>query len=338
MSDKPIELQILEQLDSIYSKENLAKNAFFREMTEQDPDHWVSLKKFSVIKQFKGLVQGNVDLLIQAAEQSNGRFEVNEDKTKLRKVPGAQDEVTETDKENEEASKPDEKVLDYWRQQNLRSIYAKGFPESLDESGYTALSDFFKEQGRVLTLKMRKDDDKKFKGSVFVEFDSPDTVKQVLEKKLEYKGQPLTMMLKQDYIDMKAKEKFQGVDFQHSNDKKRRNNFMIQYEGAGDMGFRDIRELISKKTPVGTVEKLSEPGTGVLELKEMTPDAFLELLGPEHKLEGMTFKLADMEAREVMKKSFQQKRGFKGGRGGGRGGRGGRGGGRGRPQKKQRTD
>lgn len=46
---------------------------------------------------------------------------------------------------------------------------------------------------------------------------------------------------RQDYIDMKAKEKFQGVDFQHSNDKKRRNNFMIQYEGAGDMGFRDIR-------------------------------------------------------------------------------------------------
>lgn len=44
-----------------------------------------------------------------------------------------------------------------------------------------------------------------------------------------------------------------------------------------------------------------------------------------------------VEAREVMKKSSQQKRGFKGGRGGGRG-RGGRGGGRGRPQKKQRTD
>lgn len=84
----------------------------------------VSLKKFSVIKQFKGLVQGNIDLLIQAAEQSNGRFEVNEDKTKLRKVPGAQDEVAETDKENEGASKPDEKVLDYWRQQNLRSVYA----------------------------------------------------------------------------------------------------------------------------------------------------------------------------------------------------------------------
>lgn len=39
MSDKPIELQILDQLDAIYSKENLAKNAFFKEMTEQDPDH-----------------------------------------------------------------------------------------------------------------------------------------------------------------------------------------------------------------------------------------------------------------------------------------------------------
>ena len=66
-------------------------------------------------------MQGNVDLLIQAAEQSNGRFEVNEETTKLRNVPSdADDEATET----EETSKPDEKVLDYWRQQNTRSIYA----------------------------------------------------------------------------------------------------------------------------------------------------------------------------------------------------------------------
>lgn len=41
---------------------------------------------------------------------------------------------------------------------------------------------------------------------------------------------------------MKAKEKYQGAEFQHSNDKKRRNNsYMIQYEGAIDMSFRDIR-------------------------------------------------------------------------------------------------
>ena len=39
-----------------------------------------------------------------------------------------------------------------------------------------------------------------------------------------------------------------------------------------------------------------------------------------------------VDAREIMRKSFQQKRGgFKGGRGGGRGGRG-------RPHKRQRKD
>lgn len=75
-----------------------------------------------MIKQFKGLVQGNVDLLIQAAEQSNGRFEVNEDKTKLRKAPGAEEEQEAETKE--QVAKPDEKMLDYWRQQNTRSIYA----------------------------------------------------------------------------------------------------------------------------------------------------------------------------------------------------------------------
>lgn len=67
-------------------------------------------------------MQGNVDLLIQAAEQSNGRFEVNEDKTKLRKAPGAEEEQEAETKE--QVAKPDEKMLDYWRQQNTRSIYA----------------------------------------------------------------------------------------------------------------------------------------------------------------------------------------------------------------------
>lgn len=91
-------------------------------MSEADFTVGVSLKKFSVIKQFKGLVQGNVDLLIQAAEQSNGRFQVNEDKTKLRKAPGAEEEQEAETKE--QVAKPDEKMLDYWRQQNTRSIYA----------------------------------------------------------------------------------------------------------------------------------------------------------------------------------------------------------------------
>jgi hypothetical protein len=37
MSDS-IEKQVLEQLEQIYAPDNLAKDTFFREMTEQDPE------------------------------------------------------------------------------------------------------------------------------------------------------------------------------------------------------------------------------------------------------------------------------------------------------------
>merc|ERR1712093_84300 len=112
----------------------------------------------------------------------------------------------------------------------VRSIYAKGFPEEETTGNNNArdgrrggqqhstrtqqeLEKFFGSLGvgKVNAVRMRRDEQKKFKGSVFVEFATLESAKAFLELDPipTYPGQdkPLEVMSKKAYVDMKAKEK-----------------------------------------------------------------------------------------------------------------------------------
>ncbi|KAK9900873.1 hypothetical protein P389DRAFT_208292 [Cystobasidium minutum MCA 4210] len=110
--------------------------------------------------------------------------------------------------------------------QMSRSVYVKGFPEEEqksndrnDRGGYVSsqlqkdLERWFESLGlgKVNAVRMRRDDQKHFKQSVFVEFATIESAKALVEldPKPTYKGQtePVEVMFKKDYIDMKAKEK-----------------------------------------------------------------------------------------------------------------------------------
>lgn len=113
-----------------------------------------------------------------------------------------------------------------------RSVYAKGFPDEEEQQqerdgkdrkgggGNYAFSELQKSLetwfeslncGRVNAVRMRRDEKKKFKNSVFVEFATEESAQTflALDPKPTYFGQsePLEAMSKKDYIDMKAKEK-----------------------------------------------------------------------------------------------------------------------------------
>lgn len=101
-----------------------------------------------------------------------------------------------------------------------RSIYAKGFPDETD-SLQKDLEKFFAHFGHINAVRMRRDEKaspKTFKGSVFVEFASMDDVQKILKRvqdgeQIRYKSanaEPLQIMSKDDYCQMKMKEK--GID------------------------------------------------------------------------------------------------------------------------------
>jgi SWI/SNF-related matrix-associated actin-dependent regulator of chromatin subfamily A member 5 len=79
----------------------------------------ITLKKLSLIKRFKSLINGDVSILVAAANMAPEKFEINEDQTKLRALSSAESEDTKPT-EDERL----ENVKGYWLTQNQRSIYA----------------------------------------------------------------------------------------------------------------------------------------------------------------------------------------------------------------------
>lgn len=198
------------------------------------------------------------------------------------------------------------------------------------------LKEFYGKFGRVLSLKFRREGDKKyegkFKGSIFVEFESQEIAERVVAEATEYDGKELLTMIKGDYVDMKKREKYQDQEFEFKETKKR-HRYLIEYKNAKDTQFSDIKQIVKAITPVGRVEKLKEAGSGVLEIFEITPEEFLSKLG-EQNAEGIQFMLCSAEARKHFLEC-QDKVKHRHGKGG-RGGHGFRG--KKRPQERQQDD
>ncbi|KAI9499283.1 hypothetical protein BDB00DRAFT_866768 [Zychaea mexicana] len=292
---------VLAELKNIYNPDNLKKNAFFRELMEQDPERWISLKKISVIKAMKPLVNGDINLLIRAAESSDGEFEINEQKTKLRNSTMPEEE------EKASAEEQVEKFEDHLMTVNKKSIYAKGFSED-SEPSRKDLGALFAPFGRVMHIKYRRDDEKKFKGSVFVEFENTDIAQSVVAKGIE-----------SEYVEMKSKEKYADQSFKHDN--AHNGLAFVEYEGAGDMRVEAIKDLLS---PLGVtvvhVYQKKGHGKGVVQLEGLWVEEFLAKLD-DNKLGELTFEAADDEGRNACRDDKQQLIKRLKARSGGRGGR-----------------
>ncbi|KAI7905668.1 SNF2 family N-terminal domain-containing protein [Cokeromyces recurvatus] len=294
------------QLLAIFDPENLKKDNFFRELVEKDPEHWVPIKKLSMIKRFKEILEGDLGLFEKAVSISPNDFEMNEAKTHLRYIrkeeeqPKEEEEKPTLSREERRAAENQKKFLDHIEQQNKRSIYAKGFNTEEDQPSEAELKEFYGKFGRVLSVRLRREGNNnrtgKFKGSIFVEFELPEIAQKVVEEATEYKSLPLLTMIKADYVEMKKQEKFGGAEYEGLANKFTHRH-LIEYSNGQDYGYKDIKELVKTVAPnVGRLEPLDKKGCGVIELYKMSPEEFLEKL-TDHKIESINFFLASSTAR-----------------------------------------
>jgi lupus La protein len=148
-----------------------------------------------------------------------------------------------------------------------RSVYVKGFPEEEQKSdsgdrregrGQYVSSQLQKDLekwfeslsiGKVNAVRMRRDDQKKFKQSVFVEYATLESAKALVEMdpKPTYKGEkePVEVMFKKAYIDMKAKEK--GIAPQYATG--RQNNAQSSTNKRPFNAFKDYAQSGQPKAP-----------------------------------------------------------------------------------------
>ena len=99
-----------------------------------------------------------------------------------------------------------------------KTVYAKGFGEEGPSTQFD-LEAYFADFGPTSAVRLRRTDEKIFKGSVYVEFDTVETAKQFLasDPKPSWKGKELLIMSKKQYCDGKVDDIREGRIRPHEN-------------------------------------------------------------------------------------------------------------------------
>ena len=210
---------ICTQVEFYFSDANLPYDTFLMNATRKNEGGWVDLEtigKFKRMKRFLPLENVKAALVAQTSEV----LEVDENGSKVRRRhPLTQRKMAEV---------------------NERSVYAKGFGE---ESKHTqiAIEGYFKQFGSVKAVRLRRDGEGTFKGSVFAEYAEVSGRDAFLDDKRVYEGKDLVAMAKTEYIEMKREQHKDDAPMQ----RKRKTG------GQNKAGKRQKRDKDKKK--VGNV-------------------------------------------------------------------------------------
>lgn len=136
--------------------------------------------------------------IVEALKESTVLTLVENDTCVQRKIPLAKGLENKSMQEVEKV---------YEDEAMARSIYAKGFGEEKPSTQFD-IEAFFSDYGLTNSVRLRRTNQKVFKGSVFVEFDSEITQKTflALDPKPNWKGHSLEIKSKKQYCDDKVND------------------------------------------------------------------------------------------------------------------------------------
>ncbi|XP_070523210.1 la protein homolog isoform X1 [Cardiocondyla obscurior] len=184
--------KIKTQIEYYFGNVNMQRDKFLIEQTKLD-EGWIPM---TVMLNFKLLaaLSKNVEVILKALETSD-LMEISEDRKKIRRsLKHPLPEYNEV----------------YRKAQEARTVYVKGFP--LNDTTIDKLKVFFEPYKPFETIVLRKylDKDKvlKFKGSIFVQFETIDAAKAFMNvDSIKYGDTELIKKWTVDYNAEKAQEK-----------------------------------------------------------------------------------------------------------------------------------
>ncbi|KAF5353435.1 hypothetical protein D9756_008032 [Leucocoprinus leucothites] len=224
-------LRAMRQVEFYFADSNLPYDKFMWTLHSKTPEHWVPIETIASFKRMREFQSEGIEWLLDALKPS-AFLESDESKTNVRRTTEVQEP----------------------KNQFERSVYAKGFGEE-EPTLQGRLEDFFNKYGNTNAVRMRRDEEKKFKGSVFVEFADFSSVENFLkaDPKPTWDGKELLIMSKEDYCEMKIKEK--GLTGKAA---KNRRELLSR-----PRGFNAFQEMARSKSGGGDEKKSDGPAKDV---------------------------------------------------------------------------
>ncbi|XP_033629108.1 lupus La protein homolog [Asterias rubens] len=270
-----LEKQIIRQIEYYFGDANLKRDRFLQEQVKED-EGWVPLEIMIKFNRLKAMTE-DYNIITTALEKStNNLIEVNEDRDKIRRYQ----------------SKPlPQDTTEYRKALKERSIYCKGFP--LDEE-LGKIQDFLDRFGETEHIYMRRDIEKKFKGSVFATYADVEMAKKFMkEDGLKYGENEVVKMFKEEYFLKKVEERKQKreEDKQKKLEEKDRKEkeaieatkadfgeydkgCIVHFSGADDQTSReDLKEFFADYGTVSWIDFTRGQTKGHIRFDKETPAA-----------------------------------------------------------------
>lgn len=151
-----------------------------------------------IIHSFKRMRHFQPFSAIPAALKDSTFLELSDDDTKVKRKEPLSEKIDPEEMDPESIKVFEDRAMP-------RSVYVKGFGEE-DSKTQLDIEAFFASYGTYNAIRLRRANDRMFKGSVFVEFDSEETQQKFLhlDPKPQYKGKDLQIMSKREYCEKKV--------------------------------------------------------------------------------------------------------------------------------------
>lgn len=192
------ERAIVDQIEYYFGDINLQRDKFMREKIDHadNPEHWVDISVLLTFNRLKKITENGEEIAEAIVKSRSDLVELSEDRLKLRRHP--ERALLEMNEANR-------------KEIMSRTAYAKGFP--LDSQLVDILEYFKSNFQNVQHVNMRKYFDHgskvhKFKGSVFVTFDTVDRAEAfVVQDGVKYGEKELLRYTQERYIELKRQER-----------------------------------------------------------------------------------------------------------------------------------
>lgn len=183
--DEEVAKKVMKQLEYYFGDRNLPQDRFMLREVAVD-NGWIALDTMLNFKRLANICNDKAQIAKIVTDGNSDLLQLNEEKNKIRRNPEKPlPKGTEAEKNSS----------------NAKTVYVKGLAAdmTIDEA-----EQWFEAHGAMAYIKMRKDAENKFKGSVFAEFSNQSDCDAFLAKgELKSGEEVVTKMLRSDYYKEK---------------------------------------------------------------------------------------------------------------------------------------